>query len=75
MYTKWIRIYSFHNLKSKTDLIGTLSKNLLGDKLVKPICKFAKSVTKTSSKVQELKIYNEAINNLIYENKWRKAVN
>lgn len=32
--------------------------------------KFAKSVTKTNSKMRELKIYNKAINNSIYGNKW-----
>ena len=36
---------------------------------------FAKSLTKTSSKVQEPKIYYEAINDSIYKNKWQKTVN
>lgn len=37
--------------------------------LIKSIHKFAKSVTKTNSKMHKLKIYNKAINNLIYGNK------
>ena len=36
---------------------------------VRPACKFVKSLTKTSNKVYEPKIYNEAIDNLIYGNR------
>lgn len=32
--------------------------------------KFAKSLTKTSSKVYKPKTYNEAIDDLIYRNRW-----
>lgn len=35
---------------------------------------FAKSVTEISSKMQEPKTYNKAINNLIYGNKWREVI-
>lgn len=41
---------------------------------VKPVCKLAKSLTKTSNKVHESKTYNEAINNLIHKNRWYKAI-
>lgn len=47
----------------------TLCKNFL-DRLVKFIYKFAKSVTKTSSKIQELKTYNQTISNFVHANKW-----
>ena len=36
--------------------------------------KFAKSVTEINSKIQEPKTYDEPINNPIYENRWRKAI-
>lgn len=36
--------------------------------------KLAKSATKTSNKIHKPKIYNEAIDNLIYRNRWRKAI-
>lgn len=35
---------------------------------------FAKSVTKTSSKVREPKTYNEAINNAFHENMWQEDI-
>lgn len=35
--------------------------------------KFVKLVIETSSKIRKLMIYNEAISNLIYKNKWQKA--
>lgn len=35
---------------------------------------FAKSVIKTRSKVRESKTYNEAINNIVHENRWQKAI-
>lgn len=68
-----MRTKDLHNLllqRSRTDLDRTSDKNLLADGLVKPIRKFAKSVTKTNSKVQALKIYNKVINNPIYGNRW-----
>lgn len=46
----------------------------MGDRLISFICKVAKLVTEMSSKVPKFKIYNETINNLIYENKWHGAV-
>ena len=62
------------HLKPKTDLVGTSDKNSLRDGLVKPLYEFAKLVTETSSKVQELKAYNIAINNLIHSNKWHETI-
>lgn len=37
--------------------------------------KFAKSVTETSNKVREPKIYDKVINDLIHGNRWREAIN
>ena len=36
---------------------------------IKPVCKLAKSLTETSSKVHKSKTYDEAIDNLIYRNR------
>lgn len=36
--------------------------------------KLAKFLIETSSKIHEPKTYNKAIDNLIYKNKWRKAI-
>lgn len=36
--------------------------------------KFAKLVTEISSKVQKPKTYNKAICDLVYINKWQKAI-
>lgn len=63
-----MRIYLSYNLKLKIDLDGILDENSLEDGLVKSVYKFAKSVTKIGNKVQEPKIYNEAINNPIHRN-------
>ena len=54
----------------RTDLGGTSSKNPPTEGLVRPVHEFAKSVTETSSKVQELKTYDEAISNSIHGNRW-----
>lgn len=35
---------------------------------------FAKLVNKTSREVHEPKTYNEVINNLFHENRWREAI-
>lgn len=67
--TKYMKIYLLHNLKPKTDLGRTPGKNSLSDRLVKPLYKFAKSVTEISSKVQEPKTYDKAINDSIYGNR------
>lgn len=72
--TKRMKIHPFRDLKPRTDLGGTSGVNPLGDGFVRPAYEFAKSVTETSSKVQKLKTYNEAINNPIHRNKWREAV-
>lgn len=42
---------------------------------VRPTRKLAKFLIETSSKVHEPKTYNEAINNTIYGNQWREAIN
>lgn len=73
--TKQMKIDLFHNLKPKTDLDRTLGKNSLRDRLVRLVPKFAKLITETSSKMQELKTYNETIKDSFYGNKWRKVVN
>lgn len=66
-----MNIYSLLNLELRTDLGGILSENLhVRDKLVRPICKFTKSVTKTNSKVQESKTYDKAISDLIHGYRW-----
>lgn len=70
-----MRIHPPFDLKPKTDLRGTLGKNLLvKDRLVRFVYKFVKSVTKTSSKVQESKIYDKATHNLIYRNRWQEVI-
>ena len=69
-----MRIDLSHDPKPRIDLGGTSDKNPLEDGLVRPARKFAKSVTETSSKVQEPKTYNEAINDPIYGNRWREAI-
>lgn len=71
---KQIRINLFYDLKLKTDLGGTLGKNLLRNRLVRLARKFAKSVTETSSKVQKPKTYDKAINDPIYRNRWYEAI-
>lgn len=53
-----------------TNLDKALSNNLLiRNKLVRPIYKVTKSITKTISKVLEFKTYNKIINNFIDKNK------
>lgn len=45
---------SSHNLlrqRQKKNLTRTMSKNCQAERLVKSVCKFAKLITKTSSKV------------------------
>lgn len=53
----------------RIDLGGISGKNPLEDELVRSAYEFAKSVTKTSSKIREPKTYNEAINDPIYGNR------
>ena len=57
------------NPKPKKDLGETSGKNLV-DRLVRPGQEFPKSMTETSIKVQEPNIYDEAINDRIYGNRW-----
>lgn len=74
MQTKWININSSFNLELKIDLGETLNKNYLRSRLKRLLYKFAKSVTKTSSKLQESKSYNKAINDLIYNDRQQKTI-
>lgn len=62
-----IRLAKSYNLTvPKTDLsLG------LGIKLV---YKLTKSLRETNNKIHKSKIYNEAIDNLIHGNKWRKVI-
>ena len=67
-----MRTKNLYNLlvqRLRTDLDRILGKNLLADRLIKPVWKFAKSVTKTNSKVLELKTYDKAIKYPVYKNK------
>ena len=61
--------------KPRIDLGRTSGKNPPTKRLVRFVREFAKSVTKTSSKVQKPKTYDETINNSIYKNKWRETFN
>lgn len=71
-----MRVESTHNLllaqRPRTNLGETSNKNL-SDELVRSVQELAKSVIETSSKVRELKIYNEAINNPINRNRWQEV--
>lgn len=66
---KWIRTQFPLDQNPKTDLSETIVENspVIGG-LIRSMYKFAKSVTETNSKVPEPRIYNKAINDLIYEN-------
>ena len=74
MQTERMRIHPPCDPKPRTDLGGISGKKPLGDGLVRPVYKFAKLVTKTSSQVHEPKTYDEAINDPIHGNRWREAV-
>lgn len=65
-----MRIETPYILEQKLDLDKILGKNCLRNELIRPTYKFARLVLKTSSKVQEPKIYDEIISNHIYDNKW-----
>lgn len=72
-----IRTENPHNQlvqRRKTDLGGTIGK-IPSERLIRPARKVAKLVTKTSSKVQEPKTYNETINNLVHGNRWQTTIN
>lgn len=58
--------------RPKTDRGGTTGES--PRRLVRPTRKLTKLVTETSSKVREPKTYDEAIDDPIYRNKWRKAI-
>lgn len=70
-----MRIHTLRNSMPKIDLGWISSKNPLRNKFVRPLYKFAKSVTKIKSKVREFKTNNKAINNFIYRNRWYKTIN
>lgn len=71
-----IKIHPIFDPKLKTNLGEIPGKNfLVKNELVRLTYKFVKLVTETSSKIQKLETYNEATNNLIYRNRWQKAVN
>lgn len=63
----WMRLNKSHNLTMPRIDLGT-------DLDVKPVYNPAKSLTKISNKVYEPKTYDEAINNLIYKNRWCKTI-
>lgn len=67
MQTQQMKIHLFYNPKPKIDLSKIIGKNPI-DKLVKLVQELAKSVTKTSSQIQEPKTYDKAINNLVHGN-------
>ena len=60
--------------KPRTDQGRTSGENPPAERLVKLAQEFAKSVSKTSSKVQEPKTYDEAINDPIHGYRWREAI-
>lgn len=62
-----MRLVKSHNLIVPKSDLGIGSS-------VKPTHKLAKSLTKISSKIYKLKTYNEAIDNLIYKNKWYEII-
>lgn len=63
-----MRLAKFHDYTMPRTDLGT-------DSDIKPVGKFAKSLTKTSNKVHELRTYDEAIDNPIHRNRWYKAIN
>lgn len=71
-----MRIKGPHNQlvqKPRTDVGGTSGENP-SEGLVRPARECAKSVTETSSKVREPKIYDEAIHDSVHGNRWREAI-
>ena len=61
-----MKIQSLLYPKPRTNLVGIKNKNSpVRERLVRPIYRVAKSVTKTSSKVQEPKTFNKVINDFI----------
>lgn len=66
-----IRTENLHNhLVQRSKILG---KNSL-ERLVRLAYEFAKSVTKISSKICEFKTYDKTVNNLVYRNRWQKAI-
>lgn len=68
--TKRIKPQLCQNLEPRIDQSETLNKNhVIDDRLVRLTCKFSKSITETSSKIQEYKIYDKVISNPIHSNR------
>ena len=63
MKIKRIKIHPPHNPKPSKNLDRTISKNFLGEQLVRPMYKFTKSVTEINSKRREAQ-------NLQWGNQW-----
>lgn len=51
MQIKWIKIHLPHNLKPKIGLSKITYRNFLEKQLIRPIYKFAKSVTEINRKI------------------------
>lgn len=69
--TKGIKTNPLLDLILKTDLDKILGKNLLMENKLISLAyyKVVKSVTETSSKIQELQTYDKTINNTVYGNR------
>ena len=65
----------FQDQELKIDQNEIINKNYLRNRLISLTYKFAKSVTKTCSKVRNLETYDKAISDLIHCNRWRENVN
>lgn len=63
----WIKLDRFYNLT-------ILKTNLDISSGIKFIYKLAKSLIKINNKIYKSKIYNKAIDDLIYKNKWCKVI-
>lgn len=64
-----MKINLSYDSKLNIDLDKISVKNPLGDELVRPVRKFAKSVIETNSIVQKPKTYNKANKNPIHDNR------
>lgn len=60
--------------KPRTNLDKILGKHIITEGLVRSVRKFAKSVTKISTKVQVPRTYDEAINNSVHRKKWQEVI-
>ena len=72
---KWMKTQLSLDLIPRTDLSETIGEDPpVISRLVRPAYEVVKSVTKTSSKVREPKIYDKVIDNFIHEKRWREAI-